>query len=167
MTRLYLLRHAKARWAEPGSRDYERALEASGRADAEQVASAMLLAGHVPDRVLCSGARRARETWQVASRHLAVADVRFMDELYSSDAAGYLDIVREVGGDGSVMVVGHNPMMEDLANALSRGGEADALKAVARGFPTCGLAVIRFSTPLARIAPEDGFLEEFIAPRDL
>lgn len=167
MTRLYLLRHAKARWAEPGSRDYDRALDLSGKADADHVGAAMLLAGHLPDRVLCSGAKRARETWEAAARHLPVEDVRYMDGLYSSDAAGYLEIVREAGGDGSALVVGHNPMMEDLAMALSRDGEAGAIAAVAHGFPTCGLAVIRFSTPLAQIAPEDGFLEEFFAPGDL
>lgn len=164
-SRLYLLRHAKARWAEPGGRDYDRALDLSGRADADMIAAAMLLAGHLPDLVLCSGARRARETWEAAARHLAVKDVRFLDGLYSSDAAGYLEIIRSAGGN-SALVVGHNPMMEDLAMALSRDGDRDALAAVAGGFPTCGLAVIRFSTPLSRIAPEDGYLEEFISPRD-
>ena len=63
MTMLYLLRHAKARWAEPGSRDYDRALDPAGKADAETVAGSMRLAGHRPELVLCSGARRARETW--------------------------------------------------------------------------------------------------------
>lgn len=167
MTRLYLLRHARAKWAEPGTRDYDRALDPAGKADAETVAASMLLAGYVPDRVLCSGARRARETWEAASRHLIVTDVEYLDGLYSSDAGGYLEIIRQTGGAGSVLVVGHNPMMEDLAMALSRGGETDALGAVAGGFPTCGLAVIRFSTPLAQIAPEDGYLEEFLVPRDL
>ena len=167
MSRLYLLRHAKAKWADPGSRDYDRALELSGKADADNIAASMLLAGYMPDRVLCSGAKRARETWEAAARHLPVADVRYMDELYSSDATGYVDIIRSAGGEGSVLVVGHNPMMEDLAMALSCGGEKDALATVAGGFPTCGLAVIRFSTPLSSIAPEDGYLEEFVAPRDL
>ena len=167
MTRLYLLRHAKARWAEPGSRDYDRALDLSGRADADQIAASMLLAGYLPDTVLCSGAKRARETWEVASKHLSVGDVRFIDGLYSSDAAGYLDIIREAGGTGSALVVGHNPMMEDLAAALSRDGETEALAAVARGFPAGGLAVIRFPSPLSAIKPEDGYLEDFLAPRDL
>lgn len=167
MTRLYLLRHAKARWAEPGSRDYDRSLELSGKADADMIAASMLLSGYVPDRVLCSGARRARETWEAAARHLDVGDVRYVDSLYSSDAGGYLDVIRETDGAGSVLVVGHNPVMEDLAMALSRDGEAEALAAVAGGFPTCGLAVIRFSTPISGLAPEDGYLEDFLAPRDL
>lgn len=167
MTRLFLLRHAKARWAEPGSRDYERALELSGKADAEQIGADMLLAGYQPDKVLCSGAKRARETWDAMSRHVSVDEVRFLEDLYSSDASGYLDIIREHGGDGSVLIVGHNPMMEDLAAALSRDGEQEALTAVRRGFPTCGLAVIRFSTSLANIVPADGYLEDFLRPRDL
>ena len=167
MTRLYLLRHAKARWAEPGSRDYDRALELSGRADADQIAASMLLAGYVPETVLCSGAKRARETWEVAARHLPVADVRFIDGLYSSDAAGYLDIIRQAGGAGSALVVGHNPMMEDLATALSHAGEAEALAAVARGFPAGGLAVIRFPASLSAIQPEDGYLEDFLAPGNI
>lgn len=167
MTRLYLLRHAKARWAEPGSRDYDRALDPSGKADAELIAAAMLLGGHVPSRVLCSGAKRARDTWEAAARHLPVDDVRFFDGLYSSDAGGYLEIIRENGGDGSALVVGHNPMMEDLAMALSHDGDAAALNAVAGGFPTSGLAILRFSTPLDRIAPEDGYLEDFLDPRNL
>lgn len=164
MTRLYLLRHARARWAAPGSRDYDRPLEPSGTADAGRIAKMMLEVGYVPDRVLCSGARRARATWEAASRHLPVTDLRFMDRLYSSDAGGYLDIIREEGDDGSIMIVGHNPMMEDLAVALAGDGEAGALAAVKRGFPTCGLAVLRFSTPLSQIAPADGYLEDFLVP---
>lgn len=167
MTRLYLLRHAKARWAEPGSSDYDRPLELSGKADADLIAASMLLSGYVPDRVLCSGARRARETWEAAAKHLDAGDVRYIDSLYSSDASGYLDIIRESDGQGSVLVVGHNPVMEDLAIALARDGEAKALAAVAGGFPTCGLAVIRFPTPIRELAPEDGYLEDFLSPRDL
>lgn len=164
MTKLYLLRHAKARWAEPGSRDYDRALDPAGRDDAERLGAAMVEAGYTPDTVLCSGARRARETWASVSKRLPVSDVRFIDGLYSSDAGGYLDLVREAGADHAVLVVGHNPMMEDLATALSRAGDEGALAAVARGFPTCGLAVLRFSTPLSAIKPEDGYLEAFVIP---
>lgn len=167
MTRLYLLRHAKARWAEPGSRDYDRALDATGHEDAGRLGDIMRAAGYVPDTVLCSGALRARETWAGVAKSLPLADVRFVDGLYSSDAGGYLDLVREAGAERALLVVGHNPMMEDLATALSRAGDERALAAVASGFPTCGLAVLRFSTPFAAIKQEDGYLEAFLAPRDL
>jgi phosphohistidine phosphatase len=162
MTRLYLLRHARARWAEPGARDYDRALDPSGHEDAARLAAAMAAAGYVPDTVLCSGARRARETWADVSTALPVADVRFVDQLYSADASGYLDLVRAAGTAGSLLLVGHNPMMEDLATALSRAGEEKALAAVAAGFPTCGLAVLRFASPLGEIEPDGGYLEAFL-----
>lgn len=164
MNRLYLLRHARARWGEPGSRDYDRPLEDTGRADAEALAASMVVAGYLPDLVLCSGALRARQTWTAASRHIEAQDVRYLDSLYSSDAAGYLDIIRDAGDAASVLVVGHNPMMEDLCSALASQGEAPALAAVARGFPTCGLAVISFSHPGEQIAPKNGYLEDFLAP---
>jgi len=164
MNRLYLLRHAKARWAEPGSSDYDRPLASSGHADAERLGAVMAANGQVPDMVLCSGARRARETWVAVSRNLPVADMRFIDDLYSSDASGYLHLVRQAGASRSILVVGHNPMMEDLATALSRTGDKVAMASVARGFPTCGLAVLRFSTPLSHIEPEDGYLEAFLTP---
>jgi phosphohistidine phosphatase len=164
MTRLFLLRHAKAKWAEPGSRDYDRALEDSGKADAEKVAVAMQAAGYVPEIVLCSGARRARETWAAASGPLASADIRYLDGLYSSDAGGYLDIIRDAGNVESVLVIGHNPMMEDLALALSRKGQSAAMAAVARGFPTSGVAALRFTTPFSDLSPEDGYLEDFLTP---
>lgn len=167
MTRLYLLRHARAKWAAPGGRDYDRALEPSGKADAEAIATSMLLAGYLPDKVLCSGAARARQTWQAVSRHLDIVDITYDDALYNSDAAGYLELIRQHGGAGSLLVIGHNPMMEDLTVALSRSGEANALAAVAHGFPTCALAVIRFPSPLTTIAPRSGFLEDFLVPAEL
>ena len=164
INRLYLLRHAKARWAEPGSSDYDRALASSGHEDASRLGVTMAAMGQQPDTVLCSGARRARQTWAAVSQHLPVADTRFIDNLYSGDAGGYLDLVRQAGAGRAILVVGHNPMMEDLATALSRAGEEAAMAAVARGFPTCGLAVLRFSRPLSQIEPEDGYLEAFLTP---
>jgi phosphohistidine phosphatase len=167
MSRLLLLRHARARWAEPGSRDFDRPLDPGGLEDARSIGAAMVLAGLVPDKVLCSSARRARETWEAAAPHLGSPQISFTDGLYSSDSAGYVDIIQEGDGEGSLLVVGHNPMMEDLTLALARDGEAEAMEAVAAGFPTCGLAVIRFKSPLSQIAPDDGYLETFMSPRDL
>lgn len=164
MTRLYLLRHAKARWAEPGVRDYDRPLHPSGDEDAEEMGREMQRSGFIPDLVLCSGAKRARDTWKAVARSIEVNDVGYSDALYSSDAAGYLDIIREAKSDGSILIVGHNPMMEDLAIGLARDGNEQAMAAARRGFPACGLAILRFPDSLSRIAPEDGFLEKFLKP---
>lgn len=165
MVRLYLLRHAKAQWPAPGTRDFDRPLDATGRADAAGMGALMKARGLVPAQALCSTARRARETWEAAAPHLAVSDVSFTDALYSSDSAGYVDLIRDFDGEEALLVIGHNPMMEDIAFALAREGSADAMEHVASGFPTCGLAVLRFSRPLAEIGPRDGYLEDFFSPR--
>lgn len=166
MTRLYLLRHAKAAWAQPGMRDFDRPLVAEGRSNAETLGAMMLAGGYLPERVLCSAALRARETWAGVARQLDRREngVTFSDALYSSDAAGYLAIVNEAGDAGSILVVGHNPMMEDLSLVLPGDGEEKARAGIASGFPTCCLAVIRFPGGLAEAAPGKGFLEAFVKP---
>lgn len=167
MAKLYLLRHARAGWALPGVRDFDRPLEASGIEDAAATGTAMRACGFVPDLTLCSNARRAKETLEGLAGHADTGRVIFLDTLYTEDAAGYLDIIREHGSHGSVMVIGHNPMMEDLASAVSGAGEESARDTLNYGFPTSGLAVVRFEGSLAEAAPGKGYLEAFLTPADL
>jgi phosphohistidine phosphatase len=168
MSRLYLLRHAKAGWAAPGMRDFDRPLEPGGVADAQAIGAVMMACGHIPDRVLCSSSRRTRETWDGVAKHLGQRDdVVFSDALYGSDATGYLDAIREAGEAQSVLVVGHNPMTEDIAFALAGSGEEEAMAALAQGFPASGLAIILFEGSLADAAPRKGYLDAFLTPADL
>ncbi|MGB3832513.1 MAG: histidine phosphatase family protein [Mesorhizobium sp.] len=164
MARLFLLRHAKAGWAMPGMRDFDRALEASGVADAEQVGEAMRAHSFVPDLTLCSTAARARQTLEGIAGHADTGRVVFLDALYTQDAAGYLAMIREHGSAGSLLVIGHNPMMEDLAAAVSGRGAHEARAILDYGFPTSGLAVISFEGSLAAAAPGAGRLETFLTP---
>jgi phosphohistidine phosphatase len=167
MSCLYLLRHAKAGWAAPGMRDFDRPLEPLGRTDADSIGAAMRERDYVPDLVLCSSAKRARETLDWMTRHIGNARVVYADALYSTDAAGYVDFIKETADGDKVLLIGHNPMMEDLAEALSGGGEEPARHALHGGFPTSALAVIRFPGPLADAAPGKGYLEAFITPAEL
>ena len=166
MSRLYLLRHAKAGWALPGVRDFDRPLDASGLADAERMGAAMRARSYVPDVTLCSNARRARETLEGLAGQADTGRVLFLDTLYSEDAAGYLAIIRDNGGPGSLLVIGHNPMMEDLAMAVSGNGDEASLAMLNHGFPTSGLAVIRFPGNLADATRGSGYLEAFLTPAD-
>jgi phosphohistidine phosphatase len=166
MSRLYLLRHAKAGWAEPGMRDFDRPLEPLGRTDADSIGAAMQARNMIPDLVLCSSAKRCRETLDWVARHIGNGRVIFSDSLYSSDAAGYVDFIRETSDADKVLVIGHNPMMEDVAEALSGEGDPHARSALHGGFPTSALAVIRFLGTLAETAPGNGYLEAFITPAD-
>lgn len=167
MSRLYLLRHAKAGWAEPGMRDFDRPLEPTGRTDADSIGAAMRARAYIPDLVLCSSAKRARETLDWVARHTGSGRVVFSDSLYSTDAAGYVDFIREAADADSVLLVGHNPMMEDVATALSGDGDEHARHTLHHGFPTSALAVIRFAGELSETAPGKGYLEAFVTLSDL
>jgi phosphohistidine phosphatase len=167
MSRLFLLRHAKAGWAAPGMRDFDRPLEPVGRTDADAIGAAMVARSLLPDLVLCSSAKRARETLEWVARHTGEGRVIYSDDLYSTDAAGYVDFIRETADADQVLLVGHNPMMEDVAMALSGDGDERARIALGSGFPTSALAVIRLPAKLTETAPGKGYLEAFITPADL
>ncbi|HTV68756.1 MAG TPA: histidine phosphatase family protein [Rhizobiaceae bacterium] len=167
MSRLFLLRHAKAGWAEPGMRDFDRPLDATGRADADAIGAVLSASALKPDLIVCSSAKRARETLEGVAPHLAPGSrTVFTDGLYSTDAAGYVDVIHEYGKADAMLLIGHNPMMEDVAFALYDGGEQNAKDALITGFPTSGLAVIRFPNGLANAAPGKGYLEAFYTPAD-
>ena len=167
MSKLYLLRHAKAGWALPGVRDFDRPLDATGIADAEATGRAMRANGYVPELTLCSNALRARETLQGIAGHADTGRVVFTDDLYSADAAGYLEKIRENGRHSSVLVIGHNPMIEDLAMAVTGDGDESAMHTLQTGFPTSGLAVISFEGDLSTAQLGQGYLEAFLTPADL
>ena len=164
MAKLYLLRHAKAGWALPGMRDFDRSLDKAGTEEATSTGAVMRDSGYDPDLTLCSNARRARETLAAIAGSMDTGRVTFLDKLYTEDASFYLDLVRQNGHLDSIMIIGHNPMMEDLAIALSGHGEAGARDMLNHGFPTSGLAVLRFEGSLSQTAPGKGYLEAFITP---
>jgi phosphohistidine phosphatase len=166
VSKLYLLRHAKAGWALPGVRDFDRPLDESGLADAETMGAAMRAHNYIPDLTLCSTAKRALQTLEGLAGHTDTGRVLFLDTLYSEDAAGYLSIIRGNGGPGSLLLIGHNPMTEDLAIALSGDGDETARGMLNYGFPTSGLAAIRFPGSLAHAAQGTGYLEAFMTPAD-
>lgn len=148
-------------------RDFDRPIDASGRTDAEATGMAMRACGYIPDVTLCSNARRARDTLECVAGHADTGRVVFSDALYAADAADYLTAIREQNGWESVLVIGHNPMVEDLAMAMASEGEETARAALGTGFPTSGLAVIRLPGSLSEAAPGTGFLEAFLTPADL
>jgi phosphohistidine phosphatase len=166
MSRLFLLRHAKAAWPQPGSRDFDRPIDETGGSDAAFMGQVMASSGFAPDSVVCSSALRARQTWEGLAPHLGTPAITFTDELYSTDPAGYVEVIRKTPDDGALLVIGHNPMMEELAIALAQDGDAEALAIASSGFPTCGLAVLRFAGPFATIDHDRGFLEAFLKPRE-
>lgn len=163
--RLLLLRHAKAGWAASGTSDFERPLTTSGRTDAAALGRHMQAAGLAPQVVLCSRARRTRESWdEVAGALMAPPEPILSDALYNSDTRRYLAAIRAAPACDTLLVVGHNPMMEDLAFTLPGDDERYAMKRTGTGFPACGLAVLHFAEPLDALVPASGRLHAFLRP---
>ncbi|TIW12330.1 MAG: histidine phosphatase family protein, partial [Mesorhizobium sp.] len=100
-----------------------------------------------------------RQTLEGLAGHTDTGRVLFLDRLYSEDAAGYLNLIRSNGGPSSLLIIGHNPMTEDLTIALSGDGDEAAMGMLNHGFPTSGLAVVCFPASLANAAQGTGYLE--------
>jgi phosphohistidine phosphatase len=172
MKRLYLLRHAKTVPAEPGMDDHARALTVRGMHDAGAMARYLRKNGFVPELMLISTSARTRQTADLVLREIE-AKPDFREALYLADAGKILGLVQATPQNISgVMVVGHNPGLEELAVLLAR--EKVARKERARRdvleekFPTAALAVLDFDAATWReIGPGEGKLADFVRPRDL
>lgn len=139
--RLYLLRHARSGWALPGQRDFDRALDETGYVDAERLAQMAADRGIRPDRILCSTAVRCRETAEPFFRTVAEdLDIRYIDALYSGPTNVYFELIDAHRHLNSLMLVGHNPMIEQLLHQLV--GDEDARDAIPLGYPPAGLAIL-------------------------
>lgn len=166
---LYLLRHAKAQIALPGMRDFDRPLAEIGREQSAAVGARMAEAGYVPSLVLCSPAMRTRQTLAGVRERLDIADdaIEYKDDLFGGDASFYLSEIRAHSRAGALMIVGHNPMIEDVACALAgKGGDAAALTRLQGGVPVAALAVLSFDGGFPSAAPGSGRLLAFTTPRD-
>ena len=168
MKRLTLLRHAKSSWDDPGLEDVERPLAPRGRKAARALAVHMDDEGITPALVLCSPARRTRDTIDLVRSGLPPGTkVRIEERLYGAGPADVLKILRRLSDTvSSVMVVGHNPTMQELALALAATGPG--LERVSASFPTGGLA--KLTLPVARwhdVGPGTAALASFVTPKEL
>jgi len=165
---LYLLRHAKSSWDDPGLADHDRPLAPRGRRAVKRMAEYLREAKVSPELVLCSSATRTRQTLDRIRPALdADAFVEVEADLYGADADSLLRRLRRVPDTtGSVLVIGHNPGMQDLALELSNGGAA--LGRVRETFPTCALATVEVPAERwADIEPGSAKLVGLVVPKEL
>jgi phosphohistidine phosphatase len=167
MRRLLLLRHAKTERAEPGERDRDRRLTARGRADAPVIGAYMVRHRLGPNVALVSPVKRAEETWAlVADAFKKSPRVVREERIYNAGAATLMELIRAVRDATTLLVVGHNPGLHDLAVQLIASGDVDARERVKEKLPTCGLVVVEFPLDAwSQLHANTGRLERFISPR--
>jgi len=170
--RLMLLRHAKSDWSSAWLDDHDRPLAERGLRDAPLMGRWMRRQGLIPDKVLCSTATRARQTWELASQAFSPPPpVAHVEMLYAfSSIRPLLLAARRFGADArTLLLVGHNEAMHELACALARRGEARALKRLHKKFPTAALAVIDLPIDAWEELSDftAGTLAHYVKPKDL
>ena len=160
---VYLLRHAKSSWTTDAA-DHERPLAGRGRRAAKAIARHLRDQGIEPELVLCSTARRARETLERIEPALGAPTVLIEPGLYGASTDELLERLRGVPDEvGSVMLIGHNPGIQLLALELAR--PARELEA---NYPTAALATLAFpGASWAALGRGGAELVGFVRPREL
>jgi phosphohistidine phosphatase len=168
MRRVYLLRHAKSSWKDHSLADRDRPLAGRGRRAAKAIAAHLQAEGVRPELVLCSPARRARETLErIEGAFGGRVEVSFEDALYGAGEAELLARLEALPQEvGSVMLIGHNPGLEELALALATKGAG--LARLRKKYPTAALATIDLPADRwSAIERGRGDLVGYVRPRDL
>ena len=147
MDRLILFRHGKAEAESASGEDFDRRRAPRGVRESARTGGVLAELGLKPDLVLVSPAARARETWAAAEPSFPNARVQFDAHLYNADSGAIRHAAERAGkGVGTVMVVGHNPGLQELAVRLLAEGAAPAslIGRAQRQFPTAAAAVFLF-----------------------
>jgi len=134
MKTLYLVRHAKSSWKHPELDDFERPLNKRGKRDAPRMGQFLMNKGIIPDIIISSPALRALMTTKIISDILSYPknQVTYFDDIYEADISSLFKILSKVKSKyNSAMMVGHNPGMTTIANALTNT-RIDNI-------PTCGV----------------------------
>lgn len=166
---LYLLRHAKSSWDTPDLADIDRPLAGRGRRDAEAMAAYLHRQSIVPGLVLCSPARRTRQTLKPLKRWLSGSSIVFDDGLYAASADQLLARVQEIDdGVESALLIAHEPAIRELGLLLAGEGDQAARTRMEEKFPTGALAALALASDhWSSIRPADADLRWFVRPKDI
>jgi len=163
--RLIIIRHAKSSWGDPRIDDHDRVLNDRGQRSADALGTWLIRQGHLPDEALCSTAARTVETLDRIMACLPTRPhVTLERRLYHADPGTILDVIR--GGTGKTLaVIGHNPGIGSLANAMAATAPDHP---EFHRYPTAATTILEFnSSKWAGIRPQTGRMLDFIVPRDL
>ncbi len=152
---IILMRHAHAAWPQPGEKDFDRSLDKAGHREAREMAGKLAASGIMPTRVVCSTAKRCRETLEA---FVAVweqqPEIIYDDRLYAGGLPVYIETVATGPYEGPLMILGHNPMIEDIFVYMANGQEGSF-----SGYATAGLAILHRED-----GGSDWTLDDFLQP---
>ena len=169
MRQLLLLRHAKSSWDARSLADRDRPLSDRGRRNAATMRQAMHRLGLAPDLVLVSPALRTVQTLELLEPWDETPLIEQVEGLYLAAPPQLFAVLHDVPETvRSVLLIGHNPGMHDLAQSLiDTSPAARPARQLAEGFPTAALAEFVIPGPWLRLAPGGGRLTRFLTPREL
>ncbi|MGW0334039.1 SixA phosphatase family protein [Streptomyces sp. NPDC003011] len=165
--RIVLFRHAKADW--PQVTDHERPLAERGRTDAAVAGHRLTETGLSFDLALCSTAVRTRETWKLAVQEFPQRPKTVYEErIYEASPGELIAVLNETPDDArNILLVGHNPGIQGLADVLAGSAEGDTRDRLSRrGFPAAAFAVLSFSGSWKALEPGVATLLDYWAPSD-
>lgn len=170
MKTLMLLRHAKSSWESAGLDDIDRPLSERGRRAAVRVGQELVRREWLPDQAILSPAERCCQTWELAAGawHQEVP-ARPMAELYLASSARLLEVLRGVpAGVERLLLLGHNPGLEQLAARLSGpGSDVRARDRLVSKFPTAALTLLEFPDDWSDLSWSAARLTHCLRPKDL
>lgn len=173
MKTVYILRHAKSDQSDGSISDHDRPLNARGREAAPRMGAYLKAKGYKPDLVLCSTARRTVETCDLVRPSFGDITVAFEAGLYLAESQAIFERLRRLDDNlSSVMVIGHNPGLEELADDLSASpktpDEERLHRRMREKFATATLAAIALPAKRWRdLKAGSGTLTDLMRPRDL
>lgn len=159
--RLILTRHAKSDWDDPTLEDFDRPLNYRGRRAAYELGDFMASRGYEPEEVICSPAKRTRETWErIASTPLEIRpELRLDDRLYHATATSFLEVLKSAT-EPTVMIIAHNPGIADFAATLPARPPLDR---DFQRYPTAATLVVDFQADAwTDIKPGTGSVLDFV-----
>jgi len=170
--RLFLLRHAKSSSDDPFVQDFDRDLNKRGRKAARGLSKWLENKGYMPDLVLCSAALRTRQTLELTQEGFGGRpEISIEKRLYLADVEDLRRRLAELDKRSpcpdAVLMIGHNPGLEEFALDLIPPAEADTRARIAAKFPTCAFVALRFADcPWGSIGPARATLETYRIPAD-
>lgn len=170
MKQLLLLRHAKSGWTRPNLHDFDRNLDDAGQVQAQKMAVCLAQSFPLPDHIICSTAQRTRETLTFvlgAYQHPLTIDLS--RHIYEAPYGVILEKLQAVEAEvETVLVVGHNPGMEDVVFSLVGDGHDAAFEALGGQYPTGGCAHLVFNVEnWSDLTRGRGFFQKFSSPKTL